>query len=47
MPDLSEHDSPPVGSGGRPRLLVAIVIAVVVTVVIVLHLLGVFGPGSH
>jgi hypothetical protein len=47
MPDLSEHDSPPDGSGGRPPLLVAIVIAVVVTAVVVLHLLGVFGPGSH
>jgi hypothetical protein len=47
MPDPSEHDSPPDGSRGRPPLLVAVLIAVVVTALAVLHLLGVFGPGSH
>jgi hypothetical protein len=47
MPDLSDHDPTPDGGGGRPPLLVAVLIAVVVTAFVVLHLIGVFGPGSH
>jgi hypothetical protein len=47
MSGLSDHDPAPDGRRGRPPLLVAVVIAVVVTAIVVLHLIGVLGPGSH
>ena len=45
---LSEHD-PPTDSATtrRPPLLLGIVVVLVVTVFVLLHLTGVFGPGSH
>jgi hypothetical protein len=39
--------TPPDNGPGRPSLLVAVAIAVVVTAFVVLHLIGVLGPGSH
>ena len=46
-PSLAQSDPPPTsGRSGPPVLLVAVIVAVVVAMV-VLHLTGVFGPGSH
>jgi hypothetical protein len=42
--NLSENDPEPVGRGGPPMWLVALVV-VVVAAVVVLHLTGVMGPG--
>jgi hypothetical protein len=39
--------APPDNGSRRPPLLIAVAIAVVVTAVVVLHLIGVLGPGSH
>jgi hypothetical protein len=45
---LSEHDPPSDGAPAkRPSLLLVIIVVLVVTVFVVLHLTGVFGPGSH
>jgi hypothetical protein len=45
---LSKHD-PPTDSATtrRPPLLLVIIVVLVVTALVVLHLTGVFGPGSH
>jgi hypothetical protein len=44
VPTLSENDPEPVGGGGPPVWLVALIVVVVFGLV-VLHLTGVVGPG--
>lgn len=45
---LSERDPPTdSASTNRPRLLLVIAVVLLVTAVVVLHLTGMFGPGSH
>jgi hypothetical protein len=44
VPTLSENDPEPVGRGGPPVWLVALIV-VALFVVVVLHLTGVVGPG--
>ena len=45
---LSEHDPPSdTTTSRRPPILLVIVVVLLVTGFVVLHLTGVFGPGSH
>jgi hypothetical protein len=45
--ELSQSDPEPQGSIGRPPIWLIIVFVVLVGGFVVLHLAGVFGPGSH
>ncbi len=47
MPSLSEHDNDPQPDRGPRRLLVPAIVVAVITIFVLLHLTGVFGPGSH
>jgi hypothetical protein len=44
---LSQSDPEPERSTGRPPIWLILIIALLVTGFVVLHLTGVFGPGSH
>ncbi len=46
-PRLSEHDDDPQPGSGKRGLLVPVIVVVIVMAFVVLHLAGVFGPGSH
>ncbi len=46
-PGLLSHSDPEPASTGRPPLWLVVVIALLVTGFVVLHLTGVFGPGTH
>jgi hypothetical protein len=45
-PSKPDH-TPPGGGHGGTSLALVVVIVLVVSVFVVLHLAGVFGPGSH
>jgi hypothetical protein len=45
---LSQSDPPPgTRAGSRPPILLIIIVVLLVIGVIVVHLIGVLGPGSH
>jgi hypothetical protein len=46
-PGLSDGDPTPTGGDGRPPVLIIVAITVVLIAFVVLHLTGIFGPGSH